>query len=197
MRTFLLASFVALNVCGAAVADPFDDALVAYGSGDYPTALRLFRPLAAQDNAAAQFSLGVMYDLGRGVSQDDVEAARWYRKAADQGPVEKLVYLWLLTAHVHDHAEAARWLHRFASQGIGYAQLRLGMMYRYGNGVPLDYVQAHKWLYLAAAIPLASDSADDRNDFAIQMRDEIAAEMTPDQITEAQKLAREWKPTRP
>ena len=40
---------------------------------------------AAQGDAAAQFNLGNMYKDGRGVRQDDAEAARWFRKAADQG----------------------------------------------------------------------------------------------------------------
>ena len=33
----------------------------------------------------SQLGLGLMYDKGRGVKQDDVEAVKWYRKAAEQG----------------------------------------------------------------------------------------------------------------
>jgi uncharacterized protein len=51
--------------------------------------------------------------------------------------------------------------------------------------VPRDYVRAHKWLNLSAARG---------NNFAIKYRDNIAERMTPAQIAEAQKLAREWKP---
>src|SRR5512137_496566 len=64
---------------------PLDDATVAYQRGDYATALRLFRPLAEQGDAAAQNYLGIMYATGRGVPRDDAEAVRWYRKAAEQG----------------------------------------------------------------------------------------------------------------
>jgi len=74
-----------LGVVSAAVAGPAEDALAAFDRGDYATALRLFRPLADQGNAAAQNRLGFMYVKGRGVPQDDAEAARWYRLAADQG----------------------------------------------------------------------------------------------------------------
>ena len=42
----------------------------AYMRGDYAAALREYRPLAEQGDATAQYSLGVMYRLGRGVSQD-------------------------------------------------------------------------------------------------------------------------------
>jgi hypothetical protein len=51
---------------------------------------------------------------------------------------------------------------------------------------PQDYVQAHMWYNLAAA-----GSADQLRDQAAQFRDELAAKMTPAQIAEAQKMARE------
>ena len=57
----------------------------AWKRGDYATALREFRPLAEQGNAKAQNELGLMYDKGRGVPQDNAEAAKWYRMAAVQG----------------------------------------------------------------------------------------------------------------
>jgi hypothetical protein len=51
--------------------------------------------------------------------------------------------------------------------------------------VPQNYVQAHKWWNLAAV-------AGDKD--AIKNRDIVAGKMTPAQIAEGQKLAREWKP---
>lgn len=72
-----------------------------------------------------------------------------------------------------------------AEQGDAAGQFNLGVMYAAGRGVPKDYVQAHMWLNLAAT-----------NDFAekkyAECRDKLAAIMTPEQITEAQKLAWEW-----
>ena len=59
--------------------------MAAYHRGDYATALREFRALAEQGSAKAQWGLGAMYILGRGVPQDDAEAVKWYRKAAEQG----------------------------------------------------------------------------------------------------------------
>ena len=47
--------------------------------------LEQMRTLAALGNAGAQYNLGLMYTNGDGVPQDDTEAARWYRSAADQG----------------------------------------------------------------------------------------------------------------
>ena len=55
---------------------------------DYATALANFEPLAKQGNAKAQFRMGVLYTLGRGVPQNFQQAAKWYRLAADQGLAE-------------------------------------------------------------------------------------------------------------
>ncbi len=59
-----------------------------------------------------------------------------------------------------------------------------------GGGVPQDRVAAHMWLDLAAA-----QSSGFEWDFSVKLRDDVAAGMTPEQIAEAQRLAREWKPT--
>ena len=48
---------------------------------------------AEAGDAIAQNKIGVMYDLGRGVLEDDKEAAKWYRKAAEQGHAEAQINL--------------------------------------------------------------------------------------------------------
>ena len=90
-----------------------------------------------------------------------------------------------------DYAEAGRWTRKAAAQGHADAQSNLGLMYRKGQGVPQDYVQAHKWYNLAAAT--FTDKTD--REQAVTNRDLVAGKMTPAQVAEAQKLAREWKPT--
>ena len=72
---------------GGAVAGPLEEAWAAYQSGDYATALRLWRPRAAQGVALAQNNLGLMYYNGQGVPREYDEAAKWYRLAAEQGNV--------------------------------------------------------------------------------------------------------------
>ena len=76
--------FLTLLVGNPASAD-FQKGFDAYERGDYATALREFRPLAEQGNASAQNNLGVMYEKGQGVSQNDKTAVKWYRFAAEQG----------------------------------------------------------------------------------------------------------------
>ncbi len=55
-----------LSLSGPAVAGPLEDGLAAVKRQDYATALRLWRPLADQGNASAQYNLGVMYRDGEG-----------------------------------------------------------------------------------------------------------------------------------
>jgi TPR repeat protein len=85
-----------------------------------------------------------------------------------------------------EYAEAASWYRKAAEQGLMGSQFRLGLMYEEGKGVLQDYVSAHMWFNLAAA---QGHSA------AHEMRNGVARLMTPDQIAEAQRMAREWKPS--
>ena len=57
----------------------------AYERGDYHAALREFMPLAVAGYSSAQLNSGLIYASGQGVPQNDAEAVRWYRMAADQG----------------------------------------------------------------------------------------------------------------
>jgi uncharacterized protein len=83
--TQLVAIVLTVLACVPATAGPLEDAAVAVGRGDYPTALRLFRSLADQGNSHAQHSLSAMYAKGIGVPQDYAEAIKWLRLAADKG----------------------------------------------------------------------------------------------------------------
>ena len=44
-----------------------------------------YRFAAERGQGLAQFKLGVMYDNGEGVPEDDKQAVKWYRLAAEQG----------------------------------------------------------------------------------------------------------------
>ena len=89
-----------------------------------------------------------------------------------------------------DYVETVRWLRKAAEQGYAKAQFNLGVMYDNGRGVPQDYAHAYMWFKLAASrLP-----PGERRDLAVKNRDIVAERMTPAQIAEAQKLAREWKP---
>ena len=108
---------------------------------------------AEHGDMLSQYLLGSAYFVGIETPRDYEEAAKWYRRAADQG-----------------HPEA---------------QFRLGSMYYLGQGVPKSIVLSEMWFILSAV---------QGPDYARQVRDTTEQEMTPAQIAEAQKLAREWKP---
>jgi len=111
---------LALLWTGLAHAGPFEDGLAAHRKGDYATALRVWKPLAEQGNAVAQFNLGVMYHHGRGVPQDDAEAVKWSRRAAEQGYAHAQAYLGLMYSLgqgvPQDYVEAHKWLNLAASR---------------------------------------------------------------------------------
>jgi uncharacterized protein len=167
-----------------------------YVQQDYAQAMKWYRLAADQAHADAQNNLGLMYEAGQGVPQNYAEAMKWYRLAADQGNADAQYNLGLMYdfgKHVpQDYAEAAIWYRKAADQGQPDAQNNLGQKYRKGEGVPQDYVQAHMWLNLAASRYRASEKEGREN--AVNGRDFVASKMTPSQIAEAQKLAREWKP---
>ncbi len=168
--------------------------VAAYKWGAYGIALREWRPLAEQGNAKAQYNLGLMYRKGQGVAQDDAEAVGWWRKAAEQGDARAQSNLGVMYAKgqgvPQDDAKAVGWYRKAAEQGHAKAKYNLGWMYRKGRGVPQDYLRAYEWYDLAAS----KFSPGEDRDQAVENRDIIARKMTPAQISEAEKLAREWKP---
>ena len=91
-----------------------------------------------------------------------------------------------------DSAEAAKWYRRAADQGHADAQLYLSVLYDVGSGVPQDHVQALMWSILAAGNSQALDT-ENRN-IIDESPSIIGDKMTPEQIAEARKLAREWRP---
>jgi len=137
------------------------------------------------------------YEDGRAAyfRKDYSIALGFWRPLAEQGNVGAQFYLGVLYERGQgvpkDYVEGAKWYQRSAEQGDADSQYRLGGLYEAGYGVPQDYVQAHKWYNLAASKFSAHFTS---RDTAIRARNEITYRMTREQIAEAQRLAREWKP---
>ena len=98
-----------------------------------------------------------MYFKGLGLPTDLVEAARWYRAAAEQGVAEaqfSLGFMYEAGSGVPKDADlAALWYRRAADQGNADAQHNLGLLYAHGRGVPKDRAEASRWLERAARHP--------------------------------------------
>ena len=186
------------------------------------TEIEHLRSAAEQGGAEAQYELGCRYRWGRGVPEDDAEAARWLRLAAEQGHAKAQIEMAL--SYSQDDAEAVRWARLAADQGDAEAQYKLGYRYAMGWGVAKDESEAVRWYRLAAeqgyataqynlglmydngqGVPqdyvqahkwinlAASRTTGEAEDFR-SMRDEVAEKMTASQVAEAQRLAREWQP---
>jgi TPR repeat protein len=154
-----------------------------------------FRKAAEQGDSTGEAWLGFSYFVGfGGVPEDRAEALRWYRKAAKQGNAngeEGLGTMFAAGLIVrHDDEQAAMWFRKAAEQGDAVAQNDLGAAYEYGHGVPKDFVLAYMWESLASTSELNVAFP------AGLARDRLAKQMTSEQIAQAQRLAREWKPTK-
>jgi len=105
--------------------------------------------------AAAQNNLGTLYATGQGVEQNHIEAAGWYRKAAEQGLDEAQLTWGIILAGGHgveaNPAEGIRWMRLAADQGHAEAQFRIGYIYASGfGGVPQNNIEASRWFRRAA-----------------------------------------------
>jgi uncharacterized protein len=178
----------------AATAAVTDKAVKAMGKGDFRAALDELGPLVAKQDPGAQFLMGMLYDAGKGVTQDQAVAASWYRKAAEQnhllGQLFLAVLLYSGQGVKQDYVEAARWFRTPADSGNDQAQFYLGAMYASGNGVKEDNAEAIRWLTRSAAqrntramgmlVPaLLSRSHDDRDLVDAYAWSHLAAELDP------------------
>jgi TPR repeat protein len=112
--------------------------------GDFATAMREWRPLAEQNNAKAQFNLGLMYAQGDGVPEDDAEAVRWYRLAAEQGHASAQNNLGLLYGKgvSGGDVQAYAWFNLSGAQGNKLASQNKGIIQK--RMVPAQIAEAQQ-----------------------------------------------------
>jgi len=93
---FVLVSFPVWTARTGTVEHDFRKGLAAFNTGDYATALRLWRPLAEREEPRSEAAIGFMYHRGLGVETDDRGAALWLRRAAEHGQPEGQLMLGIL-----------------------------------------------------------------------------------------------------
>ena len=161
--------------------------LAAYDVGDYETSLTECQPLADEGNAAAQFCVGRLYANGFGVAMNDALALQWYGLAAEQGYSEAQFNLGLMHANgwgVEMNDEEAAKLYRLAAdQGFIEAQTSLAMLCHKGRGVEQNLIEAYMWYDIAVQLGDLNSS---------YKRDDVAADMSPEQVETAQQMATRW-----
>ncbi len=112
------------------------------------------RALAEKGDAGAEYRLGSMYGVGRGVTKDYAAALHWYRVAAEKGDPRAeygVGYMYDTGTGVQkDASEAVSWYQRAADQNDRKAQYALAAMYYDGRGVKPDWTAAAFWYRRAA-----------------------------------------------
>lgn len=186
------------------------------------TDMQALRQAAVGGDPGAQWWLPFRYEIGTGVEQDYCQAARWFRKAAEQ---EYPAAQWSLGILYHNgqgvaqnYYEAARWCRRAAEHGVVDAQFNLANMYFHGQGMMRDYAEAMRWHHRAAeqgnmyaqyllgiAFKIGEGVPQDlvfahkwlnlagrRPKKARRIKPDAESKMSQEQVTEAHRLAREW-----
>ena len=111
---------------------------------------------AEAGDAESQVELGRRYADGEGVAKDQVEAVKWFRKAAEQNFAQgskqsgRLLRRGTGEGVAKDEAEAVKWYRKAAEQNDAEAQYNLGVCYYNGQGVAKDEAEAVKWYRKAA-----------------------------------------------
>jgi TPR repeat protein len=188
MKQAHISSFILmlLVLTAACFADNLDEALKAANVGDYAKAYQLMLVDAEKGNAVAQTNVGLMFNDGLGVPQDEKKAVWWYQLAADKGYPRAQYYLGtMLEAGLgvpQDYKEAAKNYRLAAGQGYVKAQFALGLMYLKGQGVMQSAENAYAWWSVAA-----TNGYED----AQKYKDSAEEQMTPQQIATAQQIARQ------
>ena len=107
---------------------------------------------AKKGNTDAQFKLGVMYDIGLGVSQDFAMIVTWWRKAEEQGlaPAQEFLNTQISSENLQEKGNEFNQLKIRAKQGDAMAQYNLGVLYAEGETIPQNFSEARKWSLEAA-----------------------------------------------
>ena len=176
-----------LFLCSGVRAEGLAEADEAFDRGEFVTALELYEALANQQEPAATYRLGLMYEQGLGTDPDPMVAASWYQKAqALESPeaIGALADLHLKGVGViQDFKEALRLNISAAEAGYAPAQYNLAVAYANGVGTFRDPVKAHMWFNIASANGVSH---------AAEGRDQLAEMMSREDVDRAQDMAREW-----
>lgn len=152
---------------------------------DYNEGTRLLCAAADAGDADGQLNCGLAYRAGRGVQTDDALAQSYWQKAADQGNILAMNVLGQTALDAGNVEQAATYLKQSADLG------NAGGMYEYAKllmvGASPDPVTAYSYANLAVVRGLTDAGV---------LRDEIEAQLTPEQVAEGQALARAWTEAR-
>ena len=121
-----------------------------YDAEQYEQAFPKLKAAAEKGHKKAQYRVGLCYDKGRGVTEDDAKAVAWYQKAVDQGYAKAQYQLGKCYKNgegiAKDEKKAVELFMLAAKQDNGDAQYQLAKCYLKGKGVAKDEAKAKAWL---------------------------------------------------
>ena len=164
MRCKGLVAFALFALLSApALAETVKAGIEAWQRGDYPAAVKIWRPVAENGDADAAFNLGQAYRLGRGVPINLAAAQTWLLRAAQKDHLIAQATLGLLLFDSNNRAGALRWLKVAAERGEPRAMLVYGTALFNGDGVARDPVRAYAYVSRSAAqgLPAAKETLAD------------------------------------
>ncbi|MCG8588007.1 MAG: sel1 repeat family protein [Proteobacteria bacterium] len=160
-----------------------------YGWGVDQDGLRAaewYQRAAGHGNVKALVALGTLHSGAGPLPANDAKAYEWYRKAAKAG--DAFSQAMVANAYVEgavvprSYSDAVEWYQRAIEGGYFLAPHHLARLYAAGRGVERDLVQAYAWNSL---------SASTGNIMALAYQDELERKLTSQQVTAAQRLAKQ------
>lgn len=148
---YLLAAAIAVAATSQLSAQTVKAGIEAWQRANYAAAVEIWRPLAEQGDADAQFNLGQAYRLGRGVPTNLAAAKGWFERAANQGHVDAETTLGLLLFENGDRSEGLKWLKKAADAGEARALLVYGTALVNGDSVARNPTLGYAYVSRSAA----------------------------------------------
>jgi TPR repeat protein len=151
LHVVLLLAGLAMGLATPARADSAltNQGLAAFSGGRYAEALQDWQRAAETGDGQAALYIGLLHDLGRGVTQDAQAARGWYERAAALGNAVAMFNVGVLydsgVGVARDRPMAAEWYRKAATQGMARAAYALGLMHEAGDGVSPDRDQAVRY----------------------------------------------------
>ena len=171
---------------------------VAYSEGrllplDPKEAERWYLAAANQEHRGSQSELCAIY-VASG-TREGGPALRWCSAAAEQGDPKASFYLaslYVAGPNVDLNRKETNRLYQTAAQGgVAEAQIIIGLDYADDDNLPVDFVQAYRWLTLASSATTAGQDLTD----IISLRESVRTRLSTEQLAEARRMVLEWQPT--
>jgi len=173
----------------------YGEGKAAFDRNDFDTAWRELEPLAKKGDAKSMFLIASMYHTGRGVPVSYKDAAEWYLKSANAGEVQGVFMMGVVheggIGQPRSIEEAFKWYKKSADRGFYAGIIKVANMYGKGQGTPKDNAAAYLW-YSIAELRVPKDS-NDRFELPI-VKDKLGTLLTKEQVADAERKAKAWKP---